>query len=356
MSDYDLLTQCDIYSSANDGCALLQFVEKNRFRFQDPNLYYFQKTNALIMIGLTKEAYACACIGLFYDDQSPIAWINIGLCYTSEHKYEKALEAFEKASSLGEQTLFLFQNLGIAHYHLHHYDKAIEIFENIVDQLGKDPVATTYLALSYHKSGQEEKADQYFMIALSERWLNIRDLKLAYKNCLSLGYISRAYGVLACIYQADSSTGRWVEQQDIHITLDIEHNYALAKKLLKAYLKHYPEDPWAYTQIALAAAYNNEPKSCQYYLKKIHSSSNKNTPSYYLATGLYFHATKSYTKAINALKQVKNIHTNVDATLALANSYLATNQKQQALRLLKRSQKNNAYQTEINDLLTQLTQ
>lgn len=351
----DLLSQCDQYAQAGDGGSLLAFVEANRYAFEDPCLYYMQKANALSLLNLNDEAIACAALAYSLYPTNPVASMALGLCYSSQNKPEKALPYFQNALKQGEHSVFLYQNIGRCEHALHHVDKAIEYFKSIDDNYPYDPFTTIELATLYFEKKDYNSAYNYYSTAFVNDWLIVEELQNYALCSIELGLISQAYMILATIYQKEPTTARWVDQQDILITINTFQDYEGAQQQLSVYLKSYPNDDWGMIQMAFCAAKSDHMRRCKNYLDKIRSF--RDDPLHYrLARSMMFQSRKDYDSAINEMKTLSNIHQHTDATMQLANLYVQTNQTNNAITLLKKSRKNNAYQPSVNALLSKLEQ
>ena len=353
MDDMELLNQCDQYAQSGDGGSLLSFVEANRYEFEDPCLYYMQKSNALSLLNLNDEALACASIAYSLYPNNPVASMTLGLCYSAINQPEKALPHFKNAMKLGEHSVFLYQNLGRCEHALGHTKKAIEYFKSIDDNYPMDVYTTIELATLYFEQKDYNAAYNYYSIGFVNNWLVVDEMKNYAQCTIELGLISQAYMILASIYTNDPSTAQWVDAEDIKITINYFEDYEGAQEQLKVYLKSYPDDDWGKIQMAYCAAKSDHLRRCKNYLGKIRSF--QDDPLHYrLARSILFQSKQDYDSAINEMKTLTDVHAHTDATMQLANLYVQTNQTSDAITLLKKSRKINAYQPSVNALLNRL--
>jgi type IV pilus assembly protein PilF len=88
------------------------------------------------------------------------AYLNLGLLYFNQGKYEKSREAFLKSVNIQRDSCTANTYLGKAHFELKNYSKAAEILDNAIGYCQKASYDEPhyYSALTYYRLGDTEKS------------------------------------------------------------------------------------------------------------------------------------------------------------------------------------------------------
>ena len=92
-------------------------------------------------------------------------YLNIGFKLFLEHKYQQAIEQFNKAIDLDPQFDLAFNALAETYNKLGELDKAIEMAKKLVEINTNDPLAHTALSRLYVQKGMIAEAEKEMAIS-----------------------------------------------------------------------------------------------------------------------------------------------------------------------------------------------
>ncbi len=95
----------------------------------------------------------------------PDAYNNLGAVYLNSKNYALAAEQFKKTISLNQGYVNAYSNLGRCYYFLKQYQAAIDLFNKELTMDPKNGRDVPYIALSYQKMGNMQKAKEYEVVA-----------------------------------------------------------------------------------------------------------------------------------------------------------------------------------------------
>ena len=95
-------------------------------------------------------------------EESSVRYYSLGQTYTLMKKYDKAVEAYRKATELDPEYEEAFCNLSDTYLHLQQFDKALEAGLKAVSLNPDDPIALTNVAESYEGLGDGSLARVYY--------------------------------------------------------------------------------------------------------------------------------------------------------------------------------------------------
>ncbi|HVG42465.1 MAG TPA: tetratricopeptide repeat protein [Chitinophagaceae bacterium] len=109
---------------------------------------------------------------------SELAWFNLGAAYQGLKLYEKAIDAYQYATTIDEKFDYAYRNIGDAFIRLRHYKEAIEALEKVLE-LSK-PEEVIYEAIGHCYDRLKNYAQARFHYRKASH-LNPDDSKLLYK-------------------------------------------------------------------------------------------------------------------------------------------------------------------------------
>ena len=95
------------------------------------------------------------------------AWSNLGLIYSNNGDYQKAIECYNSAIKYAPNDAIYHNNMAIAYFRLGEHDLAIEYAEKALAANGKTYQAATLLSMIYATLGNEELCKKYFTVAVT---------------------------------------------------------------------------------------------------------------------------------------------------------------------------------------------
>ena len=100
---------------------------------------------------------------LKYEDTPPIIYSALGLAYTYNKEYQKAIEIYDTAlEKFPEENENLLVDKAITLEKLGNDEDAVEIFSKVLKNNDKNALANFSIALCYIKKGDNQKAEKYF--------------------------------------------------------------------------------------------------------------------------------------------------------------------------------------------------
>ena len=95
------------------------------------------------------------------------AWSNLGLIYSDNGEYQKAIEYYKSAITYAPNDAIYQNNIANAYFRIGEYDLAIEHAEKSLAANGKTYQAATLLSMIYATLGDDELCKKYFSIAVT---------------------------------------------------------------------------------------------------------------------------------------------------------------------------------------------
>lgn len=135
----------------------------------------------------------------------PEAFNNLGILYSQQKEWDKALDCFVKATAdiLYSTPHFAYHNIGTVYYHKGDYSKAVENYEKAIRLAPDYIVAYKDLANLYESTNQNEKAFTIYKKAISlepQSW----DIHLSLSRLLlKLGQKQEAIKIINNIISTD---------------------------------------------------------------------------------------------------------------------------------------------------------
>lgn len=114
------------------------------------------------------------------------AWYNLGIIYNKKGEYLKAIEAYDFSLAINDQNSFAIFNKANICWYLERYKDAIQLYLEYLEHEPDNYEAMTYLAESYARIGEDEKAQKYYNDAIDinsdfpESWYGLG--VIAYNN------------------------------------------------------------------------------------------------------------------------------------------------------------------------------
>ncbi len=116
--------------------------------------------------GLPDEAIKTYNELLLNDDKNTTALSNLGILYSKNNEYYKALECFEKAIEINPDNHFAYNNLAQMYYREGEYEGAVEYSLTAIDICPNFRPSAALLAIIYGGYGYEREYAKYFKIAV----------------------------------------------------------------------------------------------------------------------------------------------------------------------------------------------
>ena len=176
----------DCYKTADKAASIVDYNKKDYVellfkygKFLNRYAYFKEAETVYIrLISLCEEIFGC-------NEQTAIAYNNIGNVYSNLGNYDKALDFYNKALEIQEKVLgeehpdtaASYNNIGNVYSNLGNYDKALEYYEKALEirkkVLGEEhpDTAASYnnIGSAYYKLGKYNKASKNFTRALEIR-------------------------------------------------------------------------------------------------------------------------------------------------------------------------------------------
>lgn len=108
--------------------------------------------------------------------------INLGAIYSKLKKFEKALNTYNQAIELDQDSKFAWNGLGVVYSHLEQYDKSIEMLEKALSIKIKPLIASTFLEI-IAKPDTLYSIDDTIIYNLSNLYRKKGDLNKALETC-----------------------------------------------------------------------------------------------------------------------------------------------------------------------------
>lgn len=147
---------------------LVYLLESEKINPSDPELQHQLALTYQILneYSLSLDHYKKA-IGL--KSKFPEAYNNLGILYSQQKEWDKALDSFEKATSdiLYSTPHFAYHNMGTVYFNKGDYSKAIEFYEKAIALAPNYIVAYKDLANLYESTNQNDKALIIYKKAIS---------------------------------------------------------------------------------------------------------------------------------------------------------------------------------------------
>jgi tetratricopeptide (TPR) repeat protein/predicted Ser/Thr protein kinase len=133
------------------------------------NPYYWMNYNSLggayFKFGRNEEALKAFEEVTKLAPNSPMGWGNLGTVYSSESKWNEAIPPLRKSLEL-DPNWQAATNLGTVYFYLKRYPEAIEMFQKALELSPGQDVLYGNIADAYRWSGQKDKADANYDIAI----------------------------------------------------------------------------------------------------------------------------------------------------------------------------------------------
>ncbi len=116
---------------------------------------------------------------------SELAWFNLGAAYQGIKLYEKAVDAYQYATTIDEKFDYAYRNMGDAYIRLRMYKEAIEVLQKVVELTRPEEVIYEAIGHCFHRLNIYAQARFHYRKASH---MNPDDSKLYYK--IALTYIN----------------------------------------------------------------------------------------------------------------------------------------------------------------------
>ncbi len=160
----------------------------------DLNPYYWlndrELGQAYFQIGNNDKALAAWQKIIQLEPENFEGYQDVGAVYLTEGKYSDCIPMFQKALQLNPTAEGNYSDLGTAYFYLKRYDEAVQMFLKAKELSPNDQVVIGNLGDAYRWSGQRDKADAAYDLAIS---LAFKDLEVNPRDANALQSLALYY-------------------------------------------------------------------------------------------------------------------------------------------------------------------
>jgi tetratricopeptide (TPR) repeat protein len=169
---------------------------------------------------------------------SPEKFLDLSLVYYQNNKFEKCIDAAQKAIALKSNYAEAYNNIGIANYELMEYEKAIEAYNKAIEinpqfELAKNNLSNALAAKNqkdFFESTNDAKLKSNYLMELSLKHYQNKNFEKcieAAEQSILLSPNPNAYNNICSAYNELKQFGKAIEACEKALELEPDHQFAI---------------------------------------------------------------------------------------------------------------------------------